>query len=496
LVAGCGSDATDTPTGVPTGTALKRITLIGPADSLPLGVTYQMTALDDAGRPLGSTAVVWTSSAPTVAGVSADGLVTPHAPGVATISAAVGSVEGQFAVQVGVYTIALKITYYDPLRGSDVVPGSLTIGGSYRLSATRSTSNGILIAKPSVTWSSSNPAVASVGLTGELVAHTPGQATITATEDTISGSVAVTVNDAPLAVAILPAGEFGDTVQLAPGQSFQFAAFAYYDVPGLPLRPTGQVTWSSSAEGVATINQTGMVTGVASGSTTIVASMLQHQATRVIRVAPSPGTTTIRMISAANAFYTVTMHPSAGVPATLTYGASSEQVVPAGTLQLSLDGISPSLSDYEPDIWGLQSFFGFLPAGSHETFITFTNPAWPTASIAWLDDRTAPVPADSSAVRAVLGAAGKLNLFFTEPGKPASLAALLACYLDWPFGYTAYTSRTPGNFDIVLLGARTDVGFGPELRRFPVTAAAGHATTFIITGGDPSSMSIFSVVDR
>jgi hypothetical protein len=496
LVAGCGSDAVDN--GTPTTPGLKRITLIGPADSLPWSVTYQMTALNDGGQPILSLPVVWSSSAPAVADISGSGLVTPRTPGVTTISAAVGSVEGQFVVRVGAYNIGLKITDYDPLRASDVPPGPLTVGNGYKLSATLSTSNGIVIAKPSVTWSSSNPAIASVDLTGLLVAHLPGQATITAVDDTITGSVAVTVNDAPLAVAILPPGEFGDTVQLAPGQGLQFVPIAYYAIPGDPARPTGLVTWSSTADGIATVSQTGVVTGVAPGSATIVANVLQHQAARTIRVVPTAGTATIRMISAADNYGPVSIHPSTGVPATLVWGGASEQVVPAGTLQLSLDGIPPSLSDYNLGTYGLQAFLGFLPAGSHETFIAVTNPDYPGGAIAWLNDRTTPVPADSSVARAFFAAPGKYNLFFTDHDAPASLEALLACYLDWPFGYTAYSSRMPGAFDIVLLGERTTQGYGPELARFPVTASAGHASTFIITGStsNPASLRIFSVVDK
>src|SRR5437016_6118066 len=101
-LAGCGSDTPDTPIAA----AIKRISLIGPADSIPLGVTYQMSALNDAGRPIVSPSLVWNSSAPSVADVSVSGLVTPHAPGVTIVSAAVGSVAGRFEVRVGAYRIA------------------------------------------------------------------------------------------------------------------------------------------------------------------------------------------------------------------------------------------------------------------------------------------------------------------------------------------------------------------------------------------------------
>jgi uncharacterized protein YjdB len=487
IVAGCSSGATDAPTT----SVITRISLVGPADSLRVGQSYQMRALDDAGRSLVPPSVAWTSSAPSVATVSMDGLVTARGLGVATIAATVGSLHGEFVLHVGTFTIVLKIA------GAQ---DSLVIGSSYPLSAALFTSTGVFVGTPEVTWSSSNSAVVSVTSAGLLTAHSPGHATIIATDDTIAASVIVNVRDAQATFAILPDGEFGDTLQIAPGQTLQLTPFAYYNVPGWPIFPAAQVTWSSSNAGTATVSQSGVVTGVAPGAATITASILQHPVTRTIRVATTNGTTTIRMISAADAYSTVTMHPNVGTPATLAYGAVSEQVVPAGTLQLSFDGIPPLTGFYDPSIYGVQVFLGFLPAGGHETFIAVSNESFASysgpAAIAWLEDRTEAVPADSSVVRVVLATSGGYNVFLTDPGAPPTLVTLRGCYLDWPFGYTAYTGRSPGNFDIVLLaGKLSPQGFGPEAARFRVTATAGHATTFILTGRDLSP-NVFSVVDR
>jgi hypothetical protein len=403
----------------------------------------------------------------------------------------VGSLHAEFVVHVGTVKLVFQIA------GAE---DSLLVGLTYQLTARLFTSAGAFVGQPEVTWSSNRPEVASVNSKGLLAVSAPGQATITATDDMITAAIVVNVKNAHPLSAILPDGEFGDTVQIAPGQSLQLAALAYYDTPGWPTAPTGQVTWSSSDSGIATVTQSGRVTGAAPGDATITANLVQHPATRTIRVAATSGTTTIRMISAADFSTPVTMHPNVGVPATLGYGAVSEQVVPAGTLQVSFDGFPPLTPNYDPNVYASQVFLGFLPAGAHETFIAVTNSVYALynglVNIAWLDDRTQAVPADSSLVRVVLATSGGHNVFFTEPGASPTLAALTGCYLDWPFGFTEYSGRSPGAFDIVLqTGKFSTQGFGKEAARFHVTASAGHAMTFILTGQE-SALQLISVVDR
>jgi uncharacterized protein YjdB len=494
IVAACSSSATDAPVTPPPTAGVKLTTLIGPADSLCLEETYQMTALNGAGRPI-ALGLAWSSSAPTVVSVSTGGLITANGLGNATIGATFDSLHADLTVNVGNYTNAqLQIAESLP------VPNTLDVGFEYQLVDALYNSRGALCAKPKMTWTSSNPAVVSVSASGVLTPHLGGQATITATDDKISGTLAVTVRNPQLAFTILPDAEFGDTLQAAPGETLNLVPVAYNDIPGRPTTPTGQVTWSSSDSGVATVSQMGLVTGVAPGMATVTANILQHPATRTIRVAAASGTATIRMISAADALPTVTMHPNSGVPATLAPGAASEQVIPAGTLQLSLDGILPLTtgSAFDPTGYDLQVFFGFLPAGAHETFIAVSNPQ-ASEAIAWFNDRTKPVPADSSVVRLLLATfAPGFNVFFTDPGAPATVVALAGCYLDGPFAYTDYSSRSPGDFDIVLLGGKLqpNPNLGPEVARFHVTATAGHALTFVLTGNSMSALKVVSLVDR
>jgi pectate lyase len=81
-----------------------------------------------------------------------------------------------------------------------VSPASATLakGSSRQFSATVKDANGATISEPSLTWTSSNPGVASVNASGVVNAHEAGTATVTATSNNVSGTASVTV-EAPAA---------------------------------------------------------------------------------------------------------------------------------------------------------------------------------------------------------------------------------------------------------------------------------------------------------
>ena len=121
------------------------------------------------------------------------------------------------------------------------------------------------------TWTSSNESVVRVTnpATGAIEALAVGTATLTATSaNGVQGSGIVTVIDGQ-AVATVTAS-FTNSPTLVPG--YQRRVFVTVNnVLGQRIFPT--VTYSSSNEGVATINSRGYVTAVAPGSTVITASV-------------------------------------------------------------------------------------------------------------------------------------------------------------------------------------------------------------------------------
>ena len=131
------------------------------------------------------------------------------------------------------------------------------------------------------TWSSSTPAVATVGATGIVNAVSAGTSTITYNAGTAGTATAVvTVNAAPTAITGTASACTGATTTLA-------------------STPAGG-TWASGTTAVATVNSaTGMVTGVAAGTTIITyATTTGCTSTRIVTInasgaAPINGVSTV-----------------------------------------------------------------------------------------------------------------------------------------------------------------------------------------------------------
>jgi Bacterial Ig-like domain (group 2) len=123
----------------------------------------------------------------------------------------------------------------------------------------------------SATWSTSNPAVATVNQ-GLVTGTGTGSVTITATFGGLSGSTRVVVGLTPTSMAITPIGTWMFSKSATPKQWF-YATATYSD--GSTLDLTDFVTWSSSPRGVASfyIYDPGEATFVGTGTTTIVATL-------------------------------------------------------------------------------------------------------------------------------------------------------------------------------------------------------------------------------
>ena len=146
---------------------------------------------------------------------------------------------------------------------------TITVGQSTQANATTYDASGNVLTGRSITWTSSNPSVATVSSSGVVTSVAAGTAQITATSEGQAGGAALTVNAPP------PSPVASVTVTLASpslttGQSTQATA-TLRDAQGNVL--TGRtITWTSSASGVATVSSTGVVTAVAAGSAQIIAT--------------------------------------------------------------------------------------------------------------------------------------------------------------------------------------------------------------------------------
>ena len=230
------------------------------AVTLFAGQTVQLSALvtDDRGQVLSGKQVAFTSSSNAIASVSGQGIVTAVSAGTATITATSEGATGQATITVAP----------DPVAAVEINPStaSILVGGTTQLTAIARNVSGQALSGRPVFWTSSSPTLASVSSTGVVTGIAPGNAVIIASIEGKQASATVTVRAAPVA-----------TVQITPspastivGQTVTLTATTL-DALGNTL--TGRIVgWTSSNTAVATVNASGVVTGVSSGTATITAS--------------------------------------------------------------------------------------------------------------------------------------------------------------------------------------------------------------------------------
>jgi uncharacterized protein YjdB len=138
-----------------------------------------------------------------------------------------------------------------------------------QLVATDSTNRQVDLATRTVTWSTSAPLVAEVTSTGIVSARGAGVAVISATVDgRRSNDISLTVRQVPVVDVVIEQANPQNIVQ---GTQVQLTAYPRDSVGN---RLTGRIiTWNSSNTSVATVTQTGIVTGVAPGSAIVRATV-------------------------------------------------------------------------------------------------------------------------------------------------------------------------------------------------------------------------------
>ena len=170
---------------------------------------------------------------------------------------------------------------------------SVGVGANTTLQATVKDQNGTVMSGQSVSWSTSDPSIATVNSSGVVAGVGAGSATITATCAGKSGTATITVTAAP------PPPPVVTTVTVSPpsasilvGANTTLQA-TVKDANGNVM--TGQtITWSTSSSSVATVSSSGVVTGVAAGSATITATCAGKSGTSTVTVtAPPPVVTTV-----------------------------------------------------------------------------------------------------------------------------------------------------------------------------------------------------------
>lgn len=252
---------------------LASAVILTPATTtLIVGVTQQLSAqiTDAQGNLLTGRPIAYASDAPTVASVSASGLVTALAPGTARITATSEGKTGVSTVQV------IPV----PVASVQVTPATATLltGRTQQLTATPRSAAGAVLTGRVITWATGAPGIATVSATGLVSAIAPGIALVLATIDGVTQSATITVTAPAIAsVTITPSAPVID-----PFGSVQLTATPR-DAAGTAL--TGRVvTWSSADELTAFVSSTGLVVGFKSGTVLITATSEGVSASTLVRV--------------------------------------------------------------------------------------------------------------------------------------------------------------------------------------------------------------------
>ena len=243
----------------PTAPSTTTVTVTG---TMPgVGQTSQLTAtatLTNSTSLDVTTQVTWSSSNTAVATVTSGGLLAVLASGTVQITALYQNVSGVFSVA------SITVTGGVPGLGQT---SQLTAVAALPGSASQDVTT-------QATWSSSNPAVATVTSNGVLTMLQLGGTQVTATYQGLSGQLSVSLGISSITIA----GAVPDV-----GQASQLAALATLSNAS-SLDVTMQANWSSSNAEVATISPGGLLTVLEPGGVQITATL--QGATGFLTISP------------------------------------------------------------------------------------------------------------------------------------------------------------------------------------------------------------------
>jgi len=220
--------------------------------------------------------VIWSTSNPAIATVSATGVVTAVSSGSATVM--VTTVDQGKTATCAVTITIVHVTGVTVNKTTDTISGT----GTDTLTATIVPANAT---NQNVTWSSSNQAIATVSSAGVVIGVSPGQATVTVT--TVDGNMTAncTITVSKISVTGISINKTADNIPIY-GTDTLIATIS-------PSTATNQnVTWVSSNSSIATVSSSGVITGIALGTATITATTADQGLTAICLVTVSPNTVT------------------------------------------------------------------------------------------------------------------------------------------------------------------------------------------------------------
>lgn len=242
--------------------SLSQIEITAPSQSLKLNETFQLIATgtySDASNQVITNQVNWVSSNSGIVTVSSTGLMTVISSGAVSISATLDGVSENESVTA----IALV--------GLNISPATLTLAWNttQQLSVSGEyTDNSTEDLTSSVSWYSDTSLVASISSSGLLAALSSGSSQVSATLNGVTDIVTVSILPPPLTQIAITVPE----QNLKLNETFQLIATGTYaDASTQSL--TNQVNWVSSDNAVFSVSNTGLITAISAGTSTISATL-------------------------------------------------------------------------------------------------------------------------------------------------------------------------------------------------------------------------------
>ena len=227
-------------------------------------ITYSAILVDANGSVLPATGATWSTSNTSVATINSTGVVSAVSTGEVKITASVTKDNVS-------YSASVPLGIYAPSAFS-VAPSAIiwNKGDNLQLEAVYFSTSGVT--NPTCTYTSSNSSIASVSSTGLVTFVEVGECYITVTATSIQGNPVVTVpvlvvGIPEVAIPIIRIEVNPPSKDLFKNETQQLTAKAY---KGDGSEATGiTFTWNSLDESIATVNSSGLVTPLKTGTTYI-----------------------------------------------------------------------------------------------------------------------------------------------------------------------------------------------------------------------------------
>lgn len=260
LVTACGGGGDGGGTTEPPAVTVGSVTVtLGVAQVISGGTTTASAEVrSTTGAVLSGRSISWSSSSPSVATIDGAGAIVAVSAGTTSITATSEGKSGSATLTVTpppVASVSLS------LAQSSVVAGSTTSA-----SVVLRDNGGNTLTGRSIAFTSSNTGVATIDNSGGIVAVSAGTTTITAMSEGKTGSATLTVIPPPVASISVSLAQ--SSLQVGGSTS---ASAVLRDANGVVLSDRS-IAWSSSNTAVASVSASGVVTALAGGTASIMAT--------------------------------------------------------------------------------------------------------------------------------------------------------------------------------------------------------------------------------